>query len=348
MGPPATSDFESVLPIEVSVPPLLPAPEHALPDSLEAVCQDNMPDLGRDLERLERLTDSWATRASVRKALPEIGLPYDPSKPDFLVELLPFHDHPLWESAPEPYRQAALSCGWLAYNEKTVAIESRIVSPACMHLIDGDVGGFQPHRHREGISQALIDEAYHIYLVVHANGVTRERRGLNHLKVPTFDLVSSMQRCQEKQAGRREKILIQLATAVVSEVMVSDYLSLLSSATGIQPLNRVTTEIHRRDESAHSGLFKSLGAVIYHGLSLREKEFFVRALALPSAWFASAELDVWESMLKQIGFPGAERMIRDCKAERQTHEVRLDLSTLETLFADLGVENRLRSAAFLD
>ena len=115
-----------------------------------------------------------------------------------------------------------------------------------------------------------------------------------------------MQRHQEKHPEKWKKILIQLATAVVSEVMVSEYLSRLSNATDIQPLNRITTEIHRRDESAHNGLFKSLGAVIYHGLNAREREFFVGALSQPSMWFASPELDVWEAMLTQIDFPDAE------------------------------------------
>jgi hypothetical protein len=298
----------------------------------------------RDLERLEKLLESWPGRATVKKAAPDEGLVYDVNKPDFLVELLPFHDHPLFEKAPEPYRQAALSCGWLAYNEKTVAIESRIVSPACMHLIDGDVPSFHP-RHREVVTQALVDEAYHILLVVHATGLTRSRRGLEGLTIPSFELVSNMQRCQEQYPERWQKILVQLATAIVSEVLVSEYLSKLSNATTIQPINRITTEIHRRDESAHNGLFKSLGALIYHGLGPREKEFFVRMLALPSAWFASPELDVWQGMLEQIHFPGAEQMIRDCKAQRQPRGIQLDLKTLQTLFEDLGVESRLRGLA---
>ena len=224
-----------------------------------------------------------------------------------------------------------------------MAIESKVVSPACMHLIDGDVAGFRHHRYREAVSQALVDESYHILLVVQANGLTRQRRGLTDLKIPSFELVARMQHQQEKHPERWKKILLQLAAAVVSEVLVSEYLSLLSNAAGIQPLNRITTEIHRRDESAHNGLFKSLGAVIYHGLSSREKEFFVRALAQPSAWFASPELDVWESMLRQIGFPNAERMIRDCQERRRERGVRLDLSTLETLFADIGVEKSIRA-----
>lgn len=302
-------------------------------------------DLRRDRDRIERLTDSWPSRANVRKTLPDITLDYDPRKPDYLAELLPFYDHPIYQEAAEEHKQAVLSCGWIAYNEKTVAIESKIVSPACMNLIDGEVSGFPHHRHRAAVAQALTDEAFHILLVVQATGVTRQRRKLSELVLPSFELVESMQLHQDMHPEGWKKILIQLATAVVSEVMVSEYLSRLSNAFDIQPLNRITTEIHRRDESAHNGLFKSLGAVIYHGLNAREREFFVGALSQPSMWFASPELNVWESMLKQIGFPNAERMIDDCRAQRRSRDIHLNLSTLETLFADLGVESTLRSRA---
>ncbi|HTU21313.1 MAG TPA: diiron oxygenase [Gemmataceae bacterium] len=321
------------------------SPHLALPGvDFFAACDGT--NLQRDHDRIERLTDSWSSRANVRKAGPDLTLDYDPNKPDFLSELLPFHDHPLYQKATEEEKQAALSCGWIAYNEKTVAIESKIVSPACMYLIDGEVSGFPRHRHRSAIAQALTDESFHILLVVQATGVTRRRRRLQELTLPAFDLVRSMQGHQEKHPEQWKKILIQLATSIVSEVMVSEYLSRLSNAANIQPLNRITTEIHRRDESAHNGLFKSLGAVIYHGLNAREREFFVGALSQPSIWFASPELDVWEVMLKQIGFPGAERMIADCRAQRRTKDIHLDLSTLENLFADLGVENTLWARAF--
>jgi hypothetical protein len=309
---------------------------NGLPDS------PGQPEPARDNDRIERLTDSWPFRANVRKTLPDVTLDYDPEKPDFLPELLPFFDHSNYQKAPEEFKRAALACAWIAYNEKTVAIESKIVSPACMHLIDGDVAGFHRHRYRPAVSQALVDESFHILLVVQATKVTRQRRQLGELRIPSFELVTSMQREQENHPEKWKRILIQLATAV-SEVMVSDYLSLLSSASGIQPLNRITTEIHRRDESAHNGLFKSLGAVIYNGLNAREREFFVAALAQPSVWFASPELDAWETMLRQIGFPGAEAMIADCRAQRRTKDIHLDLRTLDTLLADLGVENRFRS-----
>jgi hypothetical protein len=324
---------------------VLPWHDAASPGTGLATTPEGKEDLERDHERIERLTDSWYGRANVRRVEPDLIPDFEPGKPDFLPELLPFHDHPLYLKAPEELKQAALSCGWIAYNEKTVAIESKIVAPACMHLIDGDLPTFPRDRHRSAVAQALTDEAFHILLVVQATGVTRHQRQLEDLILPSFDLVRSMQRHQEQLPERWQKILLQLATAVVSEVMVSEYLSRLSSAWDIQPLNRLTTEIHRRDESAHNGLFRSLGAVIYHGLSRREREFFAGALAQPSLWFASPELEVWEAMLKQIRFPGARRMIAECRAQRRRRETHLDLSTLESLFAGLGVENALRSQA---
>jgi hypothetical protein len=301
-------------------------------------------DLRRAHARIERLADGWPGRACVRKGASESAVEFDPDRPDFLTDLLPFHAHPAYQRAPEEMKRAALSCGWIAYNEKTVAIESKIVSPACMHLIDADLPAFPRDRHRAAVAQALTDEAFHVLLVVRATGVTRQQRRLQHLTLPQFELVTRMQRDQDGCGEQWKRTLIQLATAVVSEVLVSEYLSRLSHAADIQPLHRITTEIHRRDELAHSGLFQSLGAVIYHGLSGPEREFFVEALARPAAWFASPELDVWEAMLGQIGFPGAAGMIADCR-EEPTAGTRLDVTALDTLLAGLGVENALWARA---
>ncbi len=297
--------------------------------------------LERDLDRVGKCADSWIGRASVKKDEPDVRI-YDPRLPDYLPELLPFHNHPDFINAPEAFRAAALSCAWIAYNEKTVAIESKIVSPACVHLIDGDVNGLDGPKLREAVSQALVDESYHTLLVVKATELTRKLRNLSALRLPQFQMVINLRRAQADHPEPWKKILIQLATAVVSEILVSDYLSLLSGATGIQPLNRVTTEIHRTDEAAHNGLFKSLGAMIYHALSRDEREFFVDALTQPSIWFSNPELDVWESMLNQIKFPSSDRIIHDCRQTQKECEVRLDLTTLEALFTDLGVEEKLQ------
>jgi len=289
------------------------------------------------IQTLSRLADGWEQRAAVKKPEPRIEGLFDSAKPDFLCELLPFRDHPDFERAPEEYRRQALTCGWLAYNEKTVAIESKIVSPACMHVIDGDLPDLKHEDYRQAVSQALVDESYHILLIVNACRVTRQHRGIKKLSLPKFHLVEMMQRLQEQHVEPWKKILIQTACAVVSEVMVSDYLKLLSTAESIQPLHRITTEIHRRDESAHNAVFKTIGAAVFHSLTRREKQFFLQILPEPAAWFANAELEIWRAMLKQIGFPNADRMLDDCGREARLHDIHLDLSAFDDLYAELGV-----------
>lgn len=275
-------------------------------------------------EELARLAHSWPVRAAVKKTEPTFP-EFDASKPDFPDHLLPFRDHPAYESASFELRQQVLSCGWIAYNEKTV-------------VIDGDLPKLRDQLHRQSASQALVDESYHILLIVSACSISRQHRGLDDLRVPQFELINQMWQCQEQNPERWKRILIQLACAIVSEVMVSDYLRLMSSSSAIQPLNVMTTEIHRRDESVHSAMFKNIGASIFDSLTLRERDFFLRVLPRPIAWFANAELEVWRAMLKQIGFPRADEMIDDCLLDQSKRRVHLDLSKLSQLYEDLGIE----------
>jgi hypothetical protein len=55
----------------------------------------------------------------------------------------------------------------------------------------------------------------------------------------------------------------------------------------------------------------------------------------PARWFASAELDVWQSMLQQIGFPTADRIIADCRDQNRAVQSSLDLSDVQRLYDDL-------------
>jgi hypothetical protein len=103
---------------------------------------------------LGSMAASWADRAMVKKPERNLEVLYEEQKPDFVPELLPFFGHPLFVEAPEELRQKVLSCGWLAYNEKTIGIETKVISPACMHIIDGKVPGT---RH-ELVSHVDVDQ----------------------------------------------------------------------------------------------------------------------------------------------------------------------------------------------
>lgn len=307
-------------------------------DSNDGFASPHHDDLRQAVDALGKMAASWPHRAAVKKDELDVEAMYDESLPGFLEELLPFSDHPEFAGAPEHLKQKALSCGWLAYNEKTIAIETRIISPACVHVLQAEVPGVTFEVCKEAMAQTFVDEAYHTLLLVNANRVTRQRRGLEALRIPDFSLIRNMAEAQEMQADRWKKILIQVICATVSEISISDYLRLLSGATTIQPLNMLTTEIHRRDEMAHTSLFKKIGHMLFDALSDKDREFVVAQLAPPMAWFSSLELDVWRSMLEQIGFPRADRIIGDCAARRNYDLTRRDFSAVAEMASMLGID----------
>jgi P-aminobenzoate N-oxygenase AurF len=289
---------------------------------------------------LRRLGADWARRARVKRT--ELQPILDDDRDDFIAALLPFQDHPAFLAASEEMRRRILSCGWLAYNEKTVDIESKIVAPACHHIIGGDVPGLADWASKQIAGQTLVDEAYHELLVLNACQLTRRRRGLEAVTLPESELIVEMRRAQAQCGARWQRVLVQLATAIVSEVFISDYLSLLSRETSIQPFNRLTVAAHRHDELVHGSIFKGLASCLYGSLDQRQREFFVEVLPKPVRWFANVELEVWRAMLQQIGFPAADTVIRDCHRANDESLGRIDYSDLIALAEELGFFERQR------
>ena len=289
---------------------------------------------------LQKMANNWHKRAQVKRNVGKLNQPeyrFDQSKPDFLVDLLPFKNHHHFQQAPAAVKQKILSCGWLAYNEKTVEIESKIISPACNYIIGREVPGVDDGISQQIASDTLVDEAYHVQLVINACRVTREQRDLRELRLPNFALTTNMYREQSYYSQPWQKILIQLATAIVSEIFISDYLDLLANDQEIQPLNRLTVATHRRDEMAHGSIFKFLTKCIYSELNREQKEFFINVLPKPVRWFANTELNVWKSMLQQIGFDHAESMINDCVAFNEVNLMTMDYTELISLAEEVGM-----------
>ncbi|WP_372005218.1 diiron oxygenase [Tistrella mobilis] len=284
---------------------------------------------------LQRIGDGWIKRAKVRRDA--IDLTFDPARPDFLEELLPFHAHPLYQRLAPELKSKILSAGWIIYNEKTVAIESAIVSPSCYDALDGRIPGLTDETSRQIVCETLVDEAYHLLLVANANRLTRAHRGLDDLKIPGFNLVTMMNREKALQSEDWQKILVHLATSVVSEIFVSDYLHQLSDCTEIQPMNMATVAAHRHDELAHSKIFTLMTKTFYPALSPREQAFFASVLPKPIEWFADLELDIWSSVLEQLRVPGAATIVADCRPLNAAARERLDYTGIVGLSHEVGI-----------
>ncbi|MEL6438498.1 MAG: diiron oxygenase [Cyanobacteria bacterium J06621_8] len=288
---------------------------------------------------LQKISQTWHRRAQVKTKEIEPKSTIDASLPDFRVDLLPFKDHPDFLAASPEMQNRILSCGWLAYNEKTIDIEAKVINPACNHIIYGEVPGADDETSQLIASETMVDEAYHILLVNKACHLTRRQRNLQSLKLPDFNLVINMQREQEQWSEYWQKVLVQLATATVSELFISDYLDLLAHDKTIQPFNRLVVDTHRRDEMAHGTIFNHLAKHIYSQLNREQQEFFMEILPKPVGWFANVELTVWQAMLEQISFEPAAKVIADCAAANEVNLMRIDYTGITSLAEELGMLN---------
>lgn len=286
---------------------------------------------------LEKVERTWHRRAQVKKIDLDREWIFEEAKEDFPVKLLPFKDHPAFLSVSEAMKSKILSCGWLAYNEKTIDIESLIVSPACHEIIYGKVQGAQNGNMRRIASEILVDEAYHILLTVKVCDITREQRGLQSLRFNNFNLINSMRHHQNLFPESWKKTIVLLATAIVSEVFISEYLSLIPGDSNIQPLNREVVTAHWKDEISHGYIFDKIAGCVYHQLTQEQKEFFVEVLPKPIRWFSSPELDIWKAILNHLGFQKTEEVIADCAVDDEVNLKNLDYSKLIDLAGSLGI-----------
>lgn len=305
----------------------------------DVYASDSMPyNIMQAINLLKKLSNNWQYRAQVKQDEFNEEELFDNSKDDFLTDLLPFKDHPLFIDATDELKKRILTCGWLAYNEKTIDIEAEVITPACMSIIHGEFPSLQKIMSTIA-SQTLVDEAYHVLLVNTGSQLTRQRRGLFSLTLPESNLITKMRNFQQQHSEKWQRTLILLATAIVSEIFISDYLRLLSDEMSIQPLNRLIVDTHRKDELLHSSIFKNIAKCIYASLSIEKREFFMKVFPLPIRWFANIELDVWHSILQQIGFQNTNTLINDCRSINEENLEKIDYSGLIALAKELEPRN---------
>jgi hypothetical protein len=292
-------------------------------------------DSSRSIRMLTKIANNWPRRAHVKK--PELRPFFEEGKEDFLESLIPFREMPQYQSCSPELRSRILSCGWLMYNAKTVQIETDIVNPACMNIIEREMPGLEGPNSQQAVCEAMVDEMYHVYMVEQASRLTRDQRALDHVVIPKFNLVRHMRKRQDELSEPWQRRMVRFATAVVSEIFISDYLHLLSDSDEIQPFNRMTVAAHRHDELAHGPLFRSLAQLFSAGLTKGQRATFADLLAEPVLWFADRELDVWLTLLRQIDFPGAEGMIKECESLGTVDLKKLDYSGVVSLAEEIGV-----------
>jgi hypothetical protein len=233
-----------------------------------------------------------------------------------------------------------LTYGWLAFNQKAIDIEHNVLMPACLRLLElaGEAGDVVA---ADAVSQAMVDEAYHILLVRQANQRTLVER---RLPAPRFPLCRTVLRMREHQArfpARWQRDLTVIGAAIVTEVFIKGYLGQLSHAEGVQPLSVLTTRAHLADEAVHASIFVMLAEQLYRRLAAHERAFLAEVLVRAMSWFPDPEQATLEVAIR-TALPGNDALIRSCRVDDRPD---IDYDELTSFLARVGVEDPGRHVA---
>ena len=292
------------------------------------------PALERDL--LAQMTRRWGRRVAVKKDELDLDGHFEPDRPDFPAHMVPVFGLPSEPRVDQEARQQILAAAWIAYNAKTKAVEEEIILPACRLMLAERIPVRKDEVAVASLHQTIIDEHYHVLMCGNAAGVTRRRRGLTGL---TFDpagwsAIRGLNRCREGLTGMARHI-VEIAFALAAETTISLLFTTIASDYDIQPMNRITVDMHQRDESGHAVVFRELIAPLYRTLGHSERELFKDALLEGLTAFRGPDFDPWVTVAAVGGLDISARQFEEAAAARPSPP--RDTGPLRVLLAQLGL-----------
>lgn len=288
-------------------------------------------------EVISRLGRSWNTRVAVRQDRLDLSQYYDPSIPDFPVSMVPFWQEAAITSLDETTRMRLLAAAWVAYNEKAIYLEDEIVQPLCAQLLRGDLPGVGAASVKQVIAQIQVDEQFHILMCLDICNNARERHALQDYVVPPPLVGRLMKARLGDTTTAREAVLLRMAYASVAEMSINAYLNQVSSDQTIQPLNRINTDLHRKDESAHSVAFHEIVGSVYKSLDDADQATFRARLVDAMTDFTTADHGSWASILEYLAVPGRVGILARLEEASKDRRLSRDYSVLSSLFDELDI-----------
>ncbi|MGI5338985.1 AurF N-oxygenase family protein [Streptomyces sp. CA-181903] len=296
------------------------------------------PSYERDL--LAQLTTRWSRRVAVKKDELDLDGHFDPDLPDFPEHLVPVLALPGAEPLDREARQRVLAAAWIAYNAKTTAVENEIILPACRLMLEEHIPVRRDDVSFIALHQTIVDEHFHILMCQNAVGVTKRRRKLGDLAFDPrgWSVVQGLDRAREGLSGFGRD-LVEIAFSLAAETTISGFLSALATAEGIQPMNRMTVDMHRRDESGHAVVFRELAGSLYRSLDGSERALFRDALISGLAAFRAADFDPWVAVAAAGDLRFDPGHLAEWASSRPAP--RRDTGPLQLLLDDLGIDQSL-------
>ena len=159
--------------------------------------------------------------------------------------------------------------------------------------------------------QAMVDEQYHTLMHHNASVLTRRRRGwmLPESVLPPSRTVRAHREAVARAASPRAEALVRLAFTTVAETSISAYLGLLTEDDALQPVNRATVALHRRDELCHSSLAAELLKIVFAELGRTDRRVLLDALADGIVAFTGGDAATWAAIVEHERIPGGKELI---------------------------------------
>ena len=290
-----------------------------------------------------KLAESWGQRATVKRPEPDLDELFEPDAADYPEALIPFSRDDRFAALDGKTQNRIRAWAWIAYNKSVIDIEQYVVNPGFRMLardgFDGDLGDTR----RIAVMQAMVDEEYHTLMHLNVSALTRRRRGwaLHDNLLPQIRTVRAQDADVAAATSPRHAALTKLAYMTVAETSISAYLALMTTDASIQPVNRATVALHRRDELCHSSIAGELLKDVYARLGPDDRHDLVRALAAGLDAFTGSDYLTWTAILRAEGVAEADQIIHDVEAESHGQRVVQDCTAIHRLCHELGIEAEL-------
>jgi alpha-N-dichloroacetyl-p-aminophenylserinol N-oxygenase len=285
---------------------------------------------------LATLGKSWDQRVAVRKERLDLDQYYDESIPDFPTSLVPFWEDEDFVGLGDDIKRRLLATAWIAYNEKAIYLEEAVVQPACGILFRGELPGVGAARIKQVIAQIQVDEQFHILMCLDICHVARLRHGLQDYVFPEPALGVRLKDLVRSSTSTDNARIAQLAWASVAEMSINAYLDAVAFDMTIQPLHRINTDMHRKDEAAHGIGFSEIVGSVYRRMSADQQHSFRDYVGQALHDFTTPDPGYWASILEHLDIPHRERILRRQESSTRGMVLKRDYTTLRRLFDELG------------
>ncbi|RNL87503.1 diiron oxygenase [Halostreptopolyspora alba] len=293
---------------------------------------------------IRRLAGNWHRRATVKKPEPALEDLYEPERPDYPENLVPFREHDTYLSLSEETRKRVLGWGMVCFNKHIIDTEQYVVNPTFANITRGVYdSGLNMETVTTAVTQAMVDEQYHTLMHLNASGVMRRHRGWR-MPETALPIGHKARRLQRRCQGAREQWesdLSALAFTTVAEISINSYLDLMADDDVIQPIHKATATMHNRDEYCHSSITRDFVAAVYDRLDQKRRRLFEEALVDGLEAFAANDFSSWRSVMDLVGVKNGYDMVREVEEDPSTQRLLTNFTDLYRFCSDLDLLDRL-------